>query len=358
LLPEKGGRVTANISTRGLQEAPVVHSLRETDIRRIQPIALAGLRGLGGRQKCTEPVALRAGVIANGRSHLNLKGIRYQSCPDRLYAAPCTQEALLATLRDFAAEGVNFLIVDGGDGTVRDVLTTAGKVFDRSPAFAVVPSGKTNALALDLGIPPGWTARDAFEAARSGRFEIRSPLEITRAGSSAPELRGFLFGAGRFVHATELAQRTHMAGAFNGVAVALSLGWSVFQTLFGGADNPWRRGETIGIRYDEGAYIDRSLYLLLASTMERMPLNLKPFGRVRQGLKVLAIDAPPRHVLASLVPLLAGWERQWLCDAGYHRSDLGELALALNRGFILDGEHYAGGEITLSRGEPVLFAVP
>ena len=301
---------------------------------------------------------VRAGVIANARSHRNRDGVRSEMWPDVLYASPRTQEALVDTLRDYAAQGINLLVVDGGDGTVRDVITAAGEIFATMPRFAVVPSGKTNALALDLGIAAGWDTRAAVAAARAGRFESRSPIEITRRGSTAPDLRGFLFGAGRFVAATELAQRTHKAGAFSGVAVALSLGWSICQTLFGSAANEWKTGEPMRIRKEGGEPIDCSLYLLLASTLERMPLGLKPFGRVRRGLKVLAIDAPPRWIVATLLPLLAGSERSWLSSAGYHRADPGRFDISTANGFILDGEHYAGGEFEVRTGEPLHFAVP
>jgi hypothetical protein len=305
------------------------------------------------------PESLLVGVIANGRSHRNLRqGLPLDHWPDVLYTAPDTFEALEDTLRDYAARGIGLLVVNGGDGTLRDVLTAAARVFDTLPAMAIIPSGKTNALALDLGIPAEWTVRDAIAAAQAGRFIARAPVEICRDGGATPDARGFLLGMGGFVRATELAQSTHRVGAFNGVAVALSLGWSITQTLFGGAANPWRRGMTIRMSADDAVPATRQLYLLLASTLERMPVGLKPFGRTRAGLKMLTIDAPPRHLFRMLKPILTGSDGSAAVARGFSRTDPGVLRVQTEEGFILDGEHYAGGDLTIRSGEPIRFAAP
>ena len=306
----------------------------------------------------------RVGIISNVHSHRNRTGALGWGAAkgkawDILYRAPRTLPDLSLALLDFAEAGVDLLIVDGGDGTVRDVITCASSIFPNGlPRVAVVPSGKTNALALDLGIPADWTMHDALEAARNGTIRERAPIEILRPGSTIPDLRGFLFGAGAFVLATGLAQRTHKAGAFNGLAVGLSLGWGVAQTLFGPSDNVWRAGEEVHVSVCGRGETTRRFYMLFGSTLERLPLDLKPFGALKEGLKILAIDAPPTKILRAVPQLLSGSEAPWLDEAGYHRGAFDSLDLSLKRGFILDGELYAGGELTVRRGEPIRFVVP
>lgn len=303
------------------------------------------------------PAPLLVGVIANGRSHRNMKhGMRLDHWPDVLYTAPDTFEALEDTLRDYAARGIGLLVVNGGDGTLRDVMTAAARVFDVMPSMAIIPSGKTNALALDLGIPEDWAVRDAIAAAQAGRFVHRAPVEVLRGDATRPDARGFLLGMGGFVRATELAQSTHRVGAFNGVAVALSLGWSIAQTLFGGVGNAWRRGMTIRLQEDDAPPSTRQLYLMLASTLERMPVGLKPFGRKRPGLKMLTIDAPPRHLFRMLMPILTGTDGSPAAATGFARTDPRTIRVHADEGFILDGEHYAGGDLTIRAGEPIRFA--
>ena len=303
----------------------------------------------------------RVGIVFNRRAHANLS--RDFPSPGGNahldWASPRTQAELSATMRRFAERGIDVLIVDGGDGTIRDVLTAAVAHFgDALPTLAIVPSGKTNALAIDLGLSKDWSLRDALQVIGTGRVEQRTPIEIDRVGSSEPHLRGFLFGAGAFVRATELAQRAHRLGAFHGVAVGLSLAGAIAQTIFGGRENPWRRGDAMRIELPDGRLFDQAFYLLLGTTLERLPLGLKPFGRPRPGFKLLGIDAPPRRVLSSLPALLTGSEAEWLDERGYHRGDADSFKIALDSGFILDGETYAGGDFLIRRGPTLNFLVP
>ena len=305
----------------------------------------------------------RVGVISNPASHRNRESGGNRDIGSGrsgfLAREPQSVAELSEALAEFAEAGVELLVVDGGDGTVRDVITIAGRLFrDGIPPVAIVPSGKTNALALDLGIPGDWTIADAVRTASEERFKTRRPLEILRPGSDEPDLRGFLFGAGAFVRATALAQRTHRAGAFNSFAVGLSLSWAVAQTVFGKKGNPWRAGDEMRIAVDGGPLVRRRLYLLFSSSMETLPLDLKPFGRGSEGLKVLAVDAPPRRMLLSLPGLLAGSRSERLEEAGYHRVFPRSFSASFDSGFILDGELYRGGKITIQQGAPIAFAAP
>ena len=306
-------------------------------------------------------VPMRVGVISNPRSHRNRSGMRErpQGAADLLTRQPRNHAELLADLNEMARCGIDLLVIDGGDGTVRDVLTVAAEVFDHQmPALAVLASGKTNALALDLGVPITWSLQDVLDHAAAGRFTTRSPIEVYRAGSPVPESRGFLLGAGGFVRATEAAQSTHRLGAFNGIAVGLSLAWAVAQTFFGGARNPWRVGERMRIEHAGEVLSDRALYLLLTSTLERLPIGLKPFGPVRPEMKMLMVDAPPKWLPAAVPVLLSGAQPAWLRRFGYRTVDLDTFALSVDGGFILDGEHYAGGDIVVRRGAPLRMVAP
>lgn len=281
--------------------------------------------------------------------------------------APETRAGLRDALAMFAARGIDLLVIDGGDGTIRDVLTCAGDSFGAQwPDIAVLPAGKTNALAIDLDLPADWTLDEAMEAAVRGRTIARSPVEIVDRTAGHARVRGFLFGAGGFLAATELAQHTHRAGAFNGLAVGLALAGAIGSTLFGRADNRWRRGSRIALRYADDARAlhgastdsDAARYMMLASTLERLPAGLKPFGRTRPGLKSLVVDAPPRGLATSVPFLLAGHEGAWLETRGYHRIDASAFDVAFDAGFILDGEAFPGGTYRVAQGAPLHFVVP
>ncbi|MES3099243.1 diacylglycerol/lipid kinase family protein [Sphingomonas faeni] len=331
--------------------------------------ALSERSGVNPREAAAK---IRTGIICNPKSHRNRSSVEATKpflSGTVLAVTPRTQDELAEVLTDFARHGIELLVIDGGDGTIRDVMTAAARVWTgAAPRVAIVPSGKTNALALDLGIPDTWTLDQALTAARHGRVKLRSPVEVIRKDSGA-KLCGFLFGAGAFVDATALAQRTHRAGAFNGVAVGLALCWAILQTLFGGANSAWRAGNRMRIRFqsrgNEGAHAagehantDRARYILLASTLKRMPIGIRPFGAPRVGLKTLVVDAPPRWLAVATPLIVTGSPAAWLDRAGYHRIDSPSFDLSIDSGFILDGEVYPGGDLTVREARAISFVVP
>jgi hypothetical protein len=300
----------------------------------------------------------RAGVIWNQRSHRNLRaGGRLALPDDVLDIVPEQESELFAGLRRMASENVDLVVIDGGDGTIREVLTRIPEAYGgRIPRLAIVPNGKTNALALDLGVPVGASLEDILAAARSGKPpKKRHCLEVLRPGQVLPERRGFLFGLGAFVRGTELAQKNHARGFFDNAAIGVTLAGAVGRTLFGGADDPWRQGEAVELSFAGPA---RQRFLVLASTLKRFPLGLKPFGEPHEGLKVLSVDAPPSRVLRAVPAILRGRDPPWLAASGYRRDDLEAFDLNFPGDFVLDGEVFEGGEMSLRQGPELEFVIP
>lgn len=327
------------------------HDLFAPTVRRDRPQPKAVAARLG-----REP---RIGLIHNARARHNIGRhvpLLVTGCD---HVMPQTHDELHDVVASFVAKGIDTVIIDGGDGTVRDVLSVISRYFPAyRPRLAIVPSGKTNALALDLGISADWTLDQAVHGALHSRVEERAPIEVWRDGADRPELSGFIFGAGAFVRATQTAQKTHRIGAFNGAAVGLSIAAAVGQSLFGGAHNPWRRGEVMQLACDGGAAIAGPQYLVLASTLRRMPLGIKPFGAARAGLKMLRIAAPPVRIAQAVPAILMGLEWAWLRRAGYDRQDARRIDVTLDNGFVLDGETFDGGRLSLRQGAPLSFIVP
>lgn len=299
---------------------------------------------------------IRAGVIWNQKSHRN-RGGDFAPLPGVVVeVAPEEPAELHGTLRRFAAQGVDLVVIDGGDGTIREVLTRLPEAYGGGvPRLAIVPNGKTNALALDIGSPLGTTLEQLLEAAEDARpTKRRRCLEILRPGQALPERRGFLFGMGAFVRATELAQKHHSLGLFDNTAIGVTLATAALGALAGGPGNSWRRGEQARLSI---APADR-WFLAMASTLKRFPLGLKPFGEPREGLKLIAVEAPPRRLHRALPIVLRGRDAPWLAASGYRREDPEAFDLAWPGDFVLDGEIYEGGELTVRRGPELEFVVP
>lgn len=299
----------------------------------------------------------RAGLIWNQKSHRNRGSGRAPLTSDVLHVVPDHPSELAAALRGFAEEGVNLVIVDGGDGTVREVLTRLPEAYDgRIPRLAVLPNGKTNALALDIETPLGSTLEQILASADAGKpTKRRRCLEVIRAGKATPERRGFIFGIGAFVRATELAQRNHGLGLFDDAAVAVTLAGVVVRTLLGGPTDPWRKGEAADLSINPG---ERMWFLAVASGLKRHPLGLKPFGEPREGMKLISVESPPRGLVLALPRLIRGDDTSWLADHGYRREDLTTFDVSFDGDFVLDGEIYRGGDLTVRQGPELEFVIP
>ncbi|MBX7528157.1 diacylglycerol kinase family protein [Qipengyuania vesicularis] len=325
-----------------------------------------------GDEAASSPVGAaqsqRVGVIFSARSHHN-KG-REPDFGERSNVSivrPQTRRDIAHALAGFAQEGIGFLVISGGDGTVRDVLTMGQAVFGTNwPELAVLPRGKTNALNVDLGSPRDWSlaqAIAAFENPEKGKRVLRQPLAVSQEGSEDPPMLGFIFGAGAFAQGVEAGQDAHRAGFFNSLAVGVTSAWGVAQALFGSDSNVWRRGAKMELEYlpshepiAHSRHGDPSRRtLILASTLETMPLDIKLFGKGQKDIRLLLLDHPRRRVLFSVPAILAGWHPRWLEREGLHHLSAQGFAITLDSPFILDGEHFPAGSYRIEQGPELTF---
>ena len=307
------------------------------------------------------------GVIRNRRSHRN--GGAPQEWTGRanlLIEVPERRSELTDILVRFAERRVDYIVVDGGDGTVRDVLTCGAGIFGESwPPLMVLPNGKTNALATNLGIPTNWSLSEALEASQGGRTESRRPLVIAQRDNADAQVQGFVFGAGAYTEAISLGQDAHHRGAFNALAVGVTAVWSLLQALFGKDDNVWRRGTPMRLYDSQGGELPHSgigraaeRYLLFASTLDRFPAGLRPFGQVEGQLRTAVIDNARLGMLLRTPLIFRGVVGEGLRRRGYHVFGLDAVQLDIGGRFILDGEAFPPGRYRLSLGPKLRFVVP
>jgi hypothetical protein len=308
------------------------------------------------------------GVIYNPRSHRNL-GADFDCgvCPHVHIAQPNERGQLPLALADFAAKDIDLLVINGGDGTVRDVLTCGQAIFgDDWPAIAVLPKGKTNALTVDLGVPDDWTLQDAIDALDHGSRVYRRPMTVARMDDPGSRVAGFILGAGAFTKATQAGQSAHKLGAFDSMVVAVTALWALLQSLFATRSNPWRQGARMRIGLGaadapmahSGHGDPEMRQLLFASTLERLPAGIKPFGALRSGLKLAAIDQISRRSTALIPLVLTGTVRNGLRERGIHQLAATHFSLAIEDQFILDGEAFPAGQYLIEQGPELAFVAP
>lgn len=308
------------------------------------------------------------GVIYNPRSHRNL-GADFDCgvCPHVHIAQPRERGQLPQALTEFAEKGIDLLVINGGDGTVRDVLTCGQDIFgDDWPAIAVLPKGKTNALTVDLGVPDDWTLQDAVDALDHGRRIYRRPMTVARADQPQSRVAGFILGAGAFTKATQAGQSAHKLGAFDSMVVAVTGTWALLQSMFATRSNPWRKGAQMRIGLGtadapmaHSGHGDPAMrQLLFASTLERLPAGIKPFGALKTGLKLVAIDQISRRTTALIPLVLMGKIRNGLRQRGIHQLAATQFSLSTSEPFIMDGEAFPAGDYRIEQGPELAFIAP
>ena len=331
----------------------------------VDPAEKTRSRGRRVRDAGQAPVV---GVIYNPRSHRNL-GADFDCglCPHVHIAQPRERGQLPVALAEFAEKGIELLVINGGDGTVRDVLTCGQAIFgDEWPAIAVLPKGKTNALTVDIGVPDDWNLQDAIDALDHGSRVYRRPMTVSAASEPGKRVAGFILGAGAFTLATGAGQSAHKLGAFDSMVVAVTSLWALVQSLFATRSNPWRKGARmrIGLGAADAAMAHSGhgdpemRQLLFASTLERLPAGIKPFGALKSGLKLVAVDQISRRTTALVPLVLLGKVRGSLRDRGIHQLAATQFSLSIDDQFILDGEAFPAGDYLIEQGPELAFVTP
>jgi len=263
------------------------------------------------------------------------------------------------------------IVINGGDGTVQTTLTELyqGDYFkDGVPPVAVLPNGKTNLIALDLGIrgDPIKALDRIVEIAKTGieRHVVARELIALSDGeaTSRPVLGMFLGGAGLADSILYCRNRIYPLGLSNGIShfiTALAVLVSIFFGIKGKYMPPPARPVSISLIRD-GQLVGR-FAVLVVTTLEKLLLGAKAsaHGDSSTHLKLLAIDhsggALLRMVFFSMFGKLFGIRRM----SGIHLANGDMIRIeGENSSVILDGEIFqadAGRPIVLKSTPPVPF---
>ena len=261
------------------------------------------------------------------------------------------------------------LAINGGDGTVQAALTeiyNGGHFGDQPPPVAVLPSGKTNLIALDLGArgDPIETLERLIELARSDdldRFTVaRELIALRRAGSEdRPVIGMFLGGAGLAETMIYCREKIYPLGLPNSVAHAITAVATVAKQLLGiKASFLPPDSKPLSVSLSEQSGLSGRFSLLAVTTLERLLLSTN-IGAHREGtLKLLAIEERPKSVLRALFAKVAGKLGRSNFD-GVHIKEAGEITIEGDSSdVILDGETFraeTGSPIWLRTAEPLSF---
>ena len=262
------------------------------------------------------------------------------------------------------------LVINGGDGTVQATLTelyNGGHFEGDPPPVAVLPSGKTNLIALDLGARGDAvdTLERLIELARSddlARYTVpRELIALRRPGSGErPVIGMFLGGAGLAETMLYCREKIYPLGLPNSVAHAITaLAAMAKQILQIRASflPPDSKPLSVSLSQPSGSLTGR-FSLLAVTTLEKLLLSTN-IGAHRQGtLKLLAIEERPKSVVRALFAKIAGKLGRSNVD-GVHFKEADEITIeGESSELILDGETIraeTGYPIRLRTAQPLSF---
>jgi hypothetical protein len=261
------------------------------------------------------------------------------------------------------AAGAEVILIDGGDGTVREVLSRLPEIWGAAlPRVGILPRGNTNLIAREVG--ELGTPDAVAEVLR--RLEAGPPLPVRRQAllrldypaGEHPTLRGFMFGWGAYAAGTRIA-REEIAARGPG-QVTLAVLSTLRRALIGTERRALRRGVATGLSIDGAPMTEPVRLLGLATTLKRsLVAGMNPFWGEGPGpIRWLDVHAPG-HRLAFAAPFLAlGRPRRWMTRAGYASGRATRIELSLDTPFIMDGEAFPpsrSGPLTLTASEEIAF---
>ena len=227
-------------------------------------------------------------------------------------------EQVGAALRTIARVNPKVLVINGGDGTVQAALTeifNGGHFGDNPPPVAVLPNGKTNLIAHDLGADgdPIEALERVLELARADLAPhiVRREL-IALSGGTAdgkPVLGMFLGGAGLADTMLYCRHKLYPLGMPNAVAHALALILGVLAVAIGRSVSflpP--RPQMLRVSVLKHGELNGRFAFLMVTTLQRLLFKgTMPGAGPRTGaMQLLVIERSVWALMRALVAAIRG----------------------------------------------------
>lgn len=269
-------------------------------------------------------------------------------------------------LAKFAEFGADLLVINGGDGTIQATFSALvnRSPFKKVPAVAILPAGKTNMIAEDLGVSsarPHEYLRLILQHAPGDELAqhlVTRHLLKVEGIPGMPALYGMFLGTAGIVEGIRMCRRRiYPLGLPNflahSAAVALILMGAITGGLgIGGKPPPIR------VHLDERGMVMGHYFVVIATTLDRLILGFRPFSREGRGpVKFLSVESRPLTVLRSLwLAMTGGMRKKTLI--GLNSRNVDRVKLRLDTAVTLDGELYEmepNSELLLSSDEKLDF---
>ncbi len=209
------------------------------------------------------------------------------------------------------------LVINGGDGTVQSALTElyhGGHFEGTPPPVAVLPNGKTNLIALDLGAEG--SALEALERILevakgdlSEHIVVRELIALSDGSEGArPVLGMFLGGAGLAETILYCRHKIYPLGLPNGLSHFLAALAVMFSAIFGlKAGFLPERSKPVSISFIRKGELQGIFSVLIVTTLEKLLLGGRTTEMTQRGqMKFMAVDQRPWAMIRVIFESIIG----------------------------------------------------
>jgi diacylglycerol kinase (ATP) len=317
---------------------------------------------------------MKIGLLNNlraGRSAVQTRRLLkcLEAYPDVRHVETSHAAAVPEALGEFARQGVDLLVVNGGDGTLMRVLTEilgSGEFGGRVPMIAPLRGGRTNMSALDIGSHRdpvrGLTGvlSSAWNDRMHERVVSRRVLRV-EYGPYRDVLYGMFFGTGVIHRGIDTVHRVFPSGRSQGVfgATLLTSTWLGRMALLGDSGGVLAP-DKLQLMLDDEMQPGGEYTLAMACTLKRLFAGMRPFwGKGDGGVPFTSIESGAKDFWKAIPGILAGRPSEVVSEAnGYCSRKVDRALIGANCGFTVDGELVEGESgrvVSVTASESVRF---
>ncbi len=264
-------------------------------------------------------------------------------------------------LSEASHQQITHLVIEGGDGTVRSVMTALLNSYKNDqplPAISILPSGTTNQIARNLGLK----SLSDLKLIGQGHIKttttplVRILIKDEVAGSDNP-LFGFLFSTGALPHVSRFAQEK-LNG--NGVGGGTAVVGAVLKAVTGNKDELMPPSKHKMCARLNDAIIFKHKGIALGSIMTTLPtlmMGLDPFWGTETGpLRLTWAEAESQKLGRTVAGLWVGRKQNRSGD-GFHSHNIDHLKIRTKAPATLDGDFLdiQNKRLRISASRPVTF---
>lgn len=261
-------------------------------------------------------------------------------------------DALPSAVTKAAKDGIDHVVIEGGDGTVQGVISAflyQADKFETFPSFSIVPGGMTNQVAKNIGLKSA-ASRTVKSALNGPMDKVDMPLLQIEDSENGPSYAGFLFSTGAIPQITRYTtSELHRKGVGGSAAVLGGILKGV-------------RGDDEGLMQVTPIRVDGLLDGLhlgtVVTTLPSLIMGLDPFWGDGDGpLRVTWVDGSYRGLARNVLQLWMKLKSKDRGPDGLHSRRADELSYHYEGDIVLDGEFLSipSGKFTVRATRPVTF---